>query len=197
MPTVLTWIVKSLAVTDQSSLKINLGPAVLINGMSNKGSNDSLFLMQKTVWFCIFHSAKGFLLNKTGSGIQSENSGLAFLEARRRWETAALSILQSLSSLTFSRIYFGILGFVEEKKKQNPKPYFLFCLLRKGWERKRKRGLCLLPSRTALPDSWRIAHVAPSVTFSGKLTVEIKGKAVLETQILVIYAHHRAKEGMD
>lgn len=33
---------KSLAVTDQSSLKINLGPAVLINRMSNKGSNDSL-----------------------------------------------------------------------------------------------------------------------------------------------------------
>lgn len=38
----LTWIVKSLAVTDQSSLKINLGPEVLINRMSNKGSNDSL-----------------------------------------------------------------------------------------------------------------------------------------------------------
>lgn len=124
MPTVLTWIVKSLAVTDQSSLKINLGPAVLINGMSNKGSNDSLFLMQKTVWFCIFHSAKGFLLNKTGSGIQSENSGLAFLEARRRWETAALSILQSLSSLTFSRIYFGILDFVEEKKNKTQSHIF-------------------------------------------------------------------------
>lgn len=60
MPTVLTGIVKSLAVTDQSSLKINLGPEVLINRMSNKDSNDSLISRAENSDFAYFTHSKDF-----------------------------------------------------------------------------------------------------------------------------------------
>lgn len=65
--------------------------------------------------------------------------------------------------------------------KQNPsKPHFLLCLQRRCWERRHKGGLCSPLPRTALPKG----SCGSDATLAGKLAMETKGKAVLETHIM-------------
>lgn len=126
-----------------------------------------LFPVQKTVWFCIFHSVKGFLLKKSDAGIHCKKFVSPIW---RQGKDGRQQFSQSFLALQIQLFLEFMLSFKtlwEKNKKikktnhtsKKSKLHFLFCLMRKVWDyRYKKKALLTLievtPIELCLGYSW-------------------------------------------